>query len=38
MGRHSDCKNCGACPGDNSVIIDVDNKIGAKIGQMVLLK
>lgn len=35
VGRHSDCTNCGACPGTNSVIIDANNKIGAKIGQMV---
>jgi len=35
VGRHSDCSNCGACPGDNSMIIDANNKIGAKIGQRV---
>ena len=35
VGRHSDCSNCGACPGSNSVIIDANNKIGAKIGQRV---
>ena len=35
VGRHSDCKNCGACPGNNSVIVCADNKIGAKPGQRV---
>lgn len=35
VGRHSDCSNCGACPGSNSVIIDANNKIGAKLGQRV---
>ncbi|MFT8350664.1 SoxR reducing system RseC family protein [Clostridium saccharoperbutylacetonicum] len=35
VGRHSECKNCGACPGNNGIIIEVDNKIGAKIGQRV---
>lgn len=35
VGRHSDCKNCGACPGSDSIIISADNKIGAKPGQRV---
>lgn len=35
VGRHSDCKNCGACPGYDSIIICADNKIGAKPGQRV---
>ena len=35
VGRHNECKNCGACPGDNSVVIDAKNSIGAKIGQRV---
>jgi sigma-E factor negative regulatory protein RseC len=35
VGRHSDCKNCGACPGNDSVIVCADNKIGAKPGQRV---
>lgn len=38
VGRHSDCKNCGACPGDNSIIISANNKIGAKTGQRVLFE
>lgn len=37
-GRHSDCKNCGACPGDNNIIITATNNIGAKPGQRVLFE
>lgn len=35
VGRHSDCKNCGACQGSDSIIISANNKIGAKPGQRV---
>lgn len=35
VGRHSDCSNCGACSGNDSVIISVNNKIGAKVGDKV---
>ena len=35
VGRHSDCKNCGACPGSNSIILTVKNPIEAQIGQKV---
>ena len=35
VGRHNDCKNCGACPGSDSVIISATNKLGAKPGQRV---
>jgi sigma-E factor negative regulatory protein RseC len=38
VGRHSDCKNCGACPGSDSVIINANNKIGAKPGQRVVFE
>ena len=33
--RHGDCKNCGACPGDNAAVLDVQNPLGAKPGQRV---
>mgnify|MGYP000935026625 CR=1 FL=1 len=33
--RHGDCKNCGACPGDNAMIVDARNPVGAKVGQNV---
>lgn len=35
MGKHSDCKDCGACPGNDSAIITADNRVGAKLGQRV---
>ena len=35
VGRHNECKNCGACPGDSSVVIDAKNPIGAKTGQRI---
>ncbi|MBN7772415.1 SoxR reducing system RseC family protein [Clostridium aminobutyricum] len=38
LGRHNDCKNCGACPGDNTLIIEAQNLIGAKSGQRVILE
>lgn len=34
-GRHNDCKNCGACPGNDSAIITVKNEVVAKPGQRV---
>lgn len=38
VGRHSDCKNCGACPGDDSIIISAKNDIGAVVGQKVMFE
>ncbi|WP_309249433.1 SoxR reducing system RseC family protein [Clostridium estertheticum] len=35
VGRHNECKNCGACQGDNSVVIEAKNPIGAKTGQKI---
>jgi sigma-E factor negative regulatory protein RseC len=35
VGRHNECKNCGACPGDNSLVIEAKNPIGAKAGQRI---
>ena len=35
VGRHNDCKSCGACPGDKTIILDVQNPIGAKPGDRV---
>ncbi|MBU3113749.1 SoxR reducing system RseC family protein [Clostridium lacusfryxellense] len=35
VGRHNECKNCGACPGDSSVVIEAKNLLGAKIGQRI---
>lgn len=35
VGRHNECKNCGACPGDSSVVIEAKNPIEAKLGQRI---
>lgn len=37
LGRHNDCSNCGACPGNNALVIDAQNSIGALPGQRVEL-
>ena len=36
--RHSDCDNCGACPGDSAMVLDARNPLNAVIGQKVLLE
>lgn len=33
--RHSDCENCGACPGNQAMLVDVRNPLGAHINQRV---
>lgn len=38
VGRHNDCSNCGACPGNDSVIISANNTVGAKPGQRVIFE
>ncbi|MDR2296409.1 MAG: SoxR reducing system RseC family protein [Clostridiales Family XIII bacterium] len=38
VGRHSECKSCGACPGNDAAIIRVKNPIGADAGQRVLFE
>lgn len=38
VNRHGDCKNCGACPGDNATVLDVQNLLKAKPGQRVLFE
>lgn len=35
ISRHSECSNCGACPGDNAMILNASNPIGTKVGQLV---
>jgi sigma-E factor negative regulatory protein RseC len=35
VGRHGECKNCGACPGDSALVIEAQNLIGAKAGQRI---
>ena len=36
--RHSSCKSCGACPGDNATIIKAFNKARAKEDDLVYFK
>ena len=38
VGRHSECQSCGACPGNDSAIIDVRNPVGAAPGQRVIFE
>lgn len=38
VGRHSDCKNCGACSGNESINIYANNKIGARPGERVIFE
>lgn len=33
--RHGDCKDCGACPGEDAITMDVQNPLSAKLGQKV---
>jgi sigma-E factor negative regulatory protein RseC len=33
--RHGDCKNCGACPGDSAIVVNAQNPLSAKVGQLV---
>lgn len=37
-GRHNDCKNCGACPGNDAIIINAKNPKGAIPGQRVVFE
>lgn len=36
--RHSDCDDCGMCPGDSAAILDVRNTLDAKVGQRVVIQ
>ncbi|OPY56263.1 MAG: SoxR reducing system protein RseC [Pelotomaculum sp. PtaU1.Bin035] len=36
--RHSDCDSCGACPGDKATVMDVYNRVDAKVGQRVVIE
>jgi len=35
--RHSDCENCGACPGTSAMVLEAANPLGAKVGQRVFV-
>lgn len=36
--RHSECKSCGACPGNDSAIVTAKNDLGAVPGQRVIFE
>jgi sigma-E factor negative regulatory protein RseC len=36
--RHEDCKSCGACAGDNAIVVDAKNPVGAKPGEHVVFE
>ncbi|HWR40469.1 MAG TPA: SoxR reducing system RseC family protein [Patescibacteria group bacterium] len=33
--RHNDCDNCGACPGNTAIVVEMRNPVGARKGQFV---
>jgi len=35
VSRHSDCENCGSCPGDSAMVITAENPIHAQPGDSV---
>lgn len=35
---HSDCENCGVCPGSNAMIIEAVDAVGVKPGDSVLIE
>ena len=38
INRHSECSNCGACPGDSAMVLEVTDTIGVKAGQRVQIE
>jgi len=36
--RHSDCENCGSCPGNTAIVVDALNPLGAQRGQLVAIE
>lgn len=36
--RHNDCENCGACPGNSALVLEVRNDVGARVGQRVAIE
>jgi sigma-E factor negative regulatory protein RseC len=36
--RHSDCENCGSCPGNTAIVVEALNPVGAQRGQRVALE
>lgn len=38
INRHSDCHNCGLCPGEDALVLEASRTADAKPGQRVLLE
>ena len=38
VAKHGECKDCGACPGNEAPIIKAKNPIGARPGQKVMYR
>ena len=38
VARHGDCENCGSCPGENAMVLEVNNKLGATKGQKIIFE
>ncbi|MDR1702075.1 MAG: SoxR reducing system RseC family protein [Sporomusaceae bacterium] len=36
--RHTDCENCGSCPGSKALVLTARNPVGAKRGQRVIFE
>ncbi|WP_406542265.1 hypothetical protein [Clostridium ljungdahlii] len=36
--RHGDCKSCGACPGDNAIVVDAKIRLEQNLVNMLFLK
>ncbi len=36
--RHSDCENCGSCPGNSAIVVEALNTVGAQKGQRVAIE
>ena len=36
--RHSDCENCGSCPGTSAIVLDARNPLAARPGQRVMIE
>nr|WP_084576186.1 SoxR reducing system RseC family protein [Sporomusa malonica] len=36
--RHSDCENCGTCAGNEAIVAEVLNPVGAQRGQRVVIE
>lgn len=36
--RHSDCENCGSCPGNTAIVVEALNAANAKLGQRVAIE